>query len=180
MLLNLFLICTQSPKGPLNRLPGCTDYYPLLQPVRWILIPTCSHDRGLEFFIESLNSNFEGTLCDSWEKFTSGECDGNERASMGIALNSSVATNGSIRYGKYYMNVNAESPYHTAAGSRRNSVQSSVMERDGTPSITGLWGLAGAKDACKIAKFLKTVTFGLYDVTETEWYHDLMATAWQK
>ena len=76
--------------------------------------------------------------------------------------------------------VNAESPYHTAAGSRRNSVPSSVMERDGTPSITGMWGLAGAKDACKIAKFLKTVTFGLYDVTETEWYHDLVATAWQK
>ena len=160
------------PNGGLHQ-PGCTDNLPLLQPIQWAVIPSCSHQKGLDYFIESLNSNFVGTLCDSWEKFTSGECNGNEQASIGIALNSSVATSGSVRYGKYYLNVNENSPYYNESGNAAVS-----GDRDGTPSITSMWGWAGANQACNIATLLKAATFGQYDLTQTEWYHDLVATAW--
>ena len=124
------------PNGGLHQ-PGCTDYLPLLQPIQWTVNPSCSHNKGLDYFREFLNSDFVGTLCDSWEKYTSGECDGNEQASIGIVLNSSVATSGSIRYGRYYMYVNENSPYYTGS---RNSAPST--DRHGTPSITSMWGWA--------------------------------------
>ena len=162
------------PNGGLHQ-PGCTDYYPLLQPIEWLTTSSCSHNKALDYFKESLTSEFNGTLCDSWEKFTSGECDGNEQAGFGIALTSSVVTSGVIRYGRYYMNVNEDSPYYTAS---RNSAPPRDRE-SGTPSITSIWGFLGARSACDIAVFLKAVTFGLYDVSQTEWYHDQVATAWQ-
>ena len=129
----------------------------------------------MDYFKESITSDFTGTLCESWKKFMNGKCDGNAKLNMGIALNSSVIVDtGSIAYGKYYMNVNENSPYYTGS---RNSAPSA--DRDGTPSITSMLELMGAKQACNVAKLLKKATFGLYDVTQTEWYHDLVATEWQ-
>ena len=56
---------------------------------------------------------------------------------MGIALNSSqIVGTGLITYGKYYMNVNENSPYYT--GSKASPP--SQNRDDFTPSIEGIWG----------------------------------------
>ena len=42
--------------------------------------------RGWTYFTESLNAEpgFLGTLCDSWDDFTDGKCEGNPQAAFGI------------------------------------------------------------------------------------------------
>ena len=42
--------------------------------------------RGWRYFIESLNADpgYLGTLCDSWEDFSDGKCEGNAQAAFGI------------------------------------------------------------------------------------------------
>ena len=164
------------PNGGLHQ-PGCTDVGPLMN--FWIndyvgIDASCSHSKGKAYFRESLTYDFTGTLCGSWENFTNGDCDGNAQLNMGIALNSSqILGTGLVTYGKYYMNVNECSPYYPKDPNRQ-----CPKEREFTPDWVGFWGRYGAGAACSIAKFLKKVTFNQYDVTQTEWYHGLMSTAW--
>ena len=59
------------PNGGLHQ-PGCTDFGPLITTF-WQnegppFMESCSHGKGKLYFKESLNSDFTGTLWDSWEK----------------------------------------------------------------------------------------------------------------
>ena len=163
------------PNGGLHQ-PGCTDVGPLMNV--WLndvtIDASCSHSKGKAYFRESLTYDFTGTLCDSWEKFRSGECDGNDQLNMGVALNSSqIIGSGLVTYGKYYMNVNECSPYFP-----KNPNKQCPKDREFKPSFKGIWGRKGAGSTCSIAKFLQKVTFNQFDVTQTEWYHNYMSTAW--
>ena len=164
------------PNGGLHQ-PGCTDFGPLITTF-WqndvSFMASCSHSKGKSYFKESLTYNFTGTLCESWESFRNGDCDGNAQANMGIALESSaIVGTGLITFGKYYMSVGECSPYYPA-------VPCPSKDRDGDfmPSITSFGGRYSAAIVCKMAKALKKVTFGQYDLTQTAWYHSYMATAW--
>ena len=165
------------PNGGLHQ-PGCTDFGPLITTF-WqndvTFMASCSHSKGKDYFKESLTSDFTGTLCESWESFSGGGCDGNAQSNMGIALNSSeIVGTGLVTYGKYYMNVNENSPYYTGS---KASVLSQKRD-DFTPSFTSFWGRSGASSVCTLANVLKQVTFGQYDLTQTAWYHSYMATTW--
>ena len=164
------------PNGGLHQ-PGCTDFGPLITTF-WLnevtFMQSCSHTKGKDYFKESLTSDFTGTLCESWESFSKGDCNGNAQAKMGIALNSSVIVgSGLITYGSYYMNVNENSPYYT--GSKASAPS---QDRNFKPSFVSMWGRSSAAVVCNLAKKLKKVTFGKYDLTQTAWYHSYMATAW--
>ena len=166
------------PNGGLHQ-PGCTDFGPLITTF-WqndvSFMASCSHSKGKTYFKEAVTSDFTGTLCESWERFRNGDCDGNDQANMGIALNSSVIVGtGLITYGKYYMNVNEGYPYYTGS---KASALSQDRGDDFRPSFTSFWGRYSAATVCKMAKVLKKVTFGQYDFTQTAWYHSYMSTAW--
>jgi len=94
------------PNGGLHQ-PGCDDILGLESGLIDFIRGGCSHVRGWTYFTESLNAEpgFLGTLCDSWEDFTDGKCEGNPQAAFGIGDHSEIV------HGTYFMNVNEESPY---------------------------------------------------------------------
>ena len=73
------------PNGGLHQ-PGCDDVLGFESGLSDFIRGGCSHTRGWRYFIESLNGDpgFMGTLCDSWEDFTDGKCEGNSQAAFGI------------------------------------------------------------------------------------------------
>ena len=166
------------PNGGLHQ-PGCTDFGPLLSTF-WqndvTLMASCSHSKGKDYFKESLMKDFTGTLCNSWQKFKDGDCDDNAKLNMGITLNSSVIVGtGLVTYGKYYMNVNENFPYYSGS---KASVPYQDRDDFYRPSFASLLGRSGAAAMCYFAKQLKKVTLGQYDLTQTDWYHSYMSTAW--
>ena len=61
------------------------------------------------YFAESChadNPRFRATLCDSWESFQAGECEGNEQLDFGIDDYGAAVTEG-----MYFMNVTEDPPY---------------------------------------------------------------------
>ncbi len=48
----------------------------------------CSHDRSVQYFIESINSpvKFESVKCSTYDTFEAGGCDGQPEAEMGFHL----------------------------------------------------------------------------------------------
>ena len=93
--------------------PGCTDAcfidcYNMT--IIDLLKGGCSHARSLEYFKETIHgvtgaSQMVGRLCESWDQFQAGDCCGAPTALMGEWADSGIAE------GKYYLDVNQESPY---------------------------------------------------------------------
>lgn len=69
------------------------------------LIVDCSHLMCTAYFIESVENpaGFLAVKCDSYESFLGGECDGNEKVSLGGDLLGVE--------GDFYFETNAEKPY---------------------------------------------------------------------
>ena len=56
-------------------------------------------------YFNNANPGYLGTLCDSWEDFSSNNCEGNAQAAFGIGDYSNFT------HGTYFMNVNEDAPY---------------------------------------------------------------------
>ena len=53
----------------------------------------CSHRRANDYWVESINlePKFVGTLCDSYESFQAGDCDGAHTVEMGMGTDTEYA-----------------------------------------------------------------------------------------
>ncbi|XP_023708638.1 lipase member H isoform X2 [Cryptotermes secundus] len=103
----------------------------------------CSHHMACTYFAESVYRplSFPATLCDSWNNFQRGECDGNPPIFMGAFTPLSAR-------GKFYLKTNSEAPYGQGKSTKTaevttapssNCSQSNMVDLNGGKSLCRPW-----------------------------------------
>ncbi|XP_031350481.1 lipase member H-B-like, partial [Photinus pyralis] len=88
------------PNGGSAIQPGCN-----IPPLHNIFEYVCSHQRSLQYFIESINSKkFVAKACDSWISYQMGFCNLNDNALFGEWASSNFT-------GQFFLRTSASSPY---------------------------------------------------------------------
>ncbi|KAK9884952.1 hypothetical protein WA026_009188 [Henosepilachna vigintioctopunctata] len=91
------------PNGGIHPQPGCIESKLALE---YITEP-CSHRRARLLWVESIGKRkFTGTKCDSWESYTKGACDGNEKLDFTGDMRSIKKEHS----GLYFTKTNSEAP----------------------------------------------------------------------